>query len=115
MEPLFDPQHRFKDDPAFEPQRRFEDARWVATVRSLLRTLTRQSITLVPFEEVRSRLGNTPLIARGLQIIPLDAIVGSVERYRDFTREFLPRSKDLQARWERLDQAAMRLETIPPI
>lgn len=77
--------------------------------------LTRQSTTLVPFDAVRSRLRHTPTIARGVQIIPLDAIVGSVERYRDFTHEFLPLNRELETRWQRVDGATMRLESIPPI
>jgi len=77
--------------------------------------LTRQSTTLVPFDAVRSRLRHAQTIARGVQIIPVDAIVGSVERYRDFTNEFLPLNEELEARWERLNEATMRLANIPPI
>ena len=84
-------------------------------MRRLLRVLTRQSTTLVPFHEVRSRLSHAPTIARGVQIILIDAIVGSVERYRDFTHEFLPLNDELRTRWQRIDGATMRLESIPPI
>ena len=35
----------------------------------------------------------------GVQTIPLDAIVGSVGRYADFTRQFLPRQDSDQERW----------------
>ena len=115
MEPSFDPRHRFGNDSIFEPQHRFDDARRSATIHRLVRLLTRHSTTLVPFDEVRSRLGDAPSIARGTRIIPLDAIVGSVERYHDFTHDFLPRHQDLRARWERIDEATARLESIPPI
>lgn len=115
MDPFSDPSHRFDGGTVSNPGRRFADARWAAAVRSLLRTLARQSTTLVPFEDVRSRLGSASVIARGTQIIPLDAIVGSVDRYHDFTHEFLPRNEELRARWEKLDEATMRLATIPPI
>ena len=115
MEPSFDPQHRFGQDSVSDAQHRFDGARMAAKLRSLLRILTRQSATLVPFDAVRDRLGDTPLIKRGVQIIPLEAIVGSVERDHDFTREFLPLYNDLRARWERIDEATMRLENVPPI
>ncbi|MCJ7622612.1 MAG: hypothetical protein MUO76_03845 [Anaerolineaceae bacterium] len=36
---------------------------------------------------------------KGLQEVPLDLIVGSVGRYQDFTRTFLPRSDGLRERW----------------
>ena len=77
--------------------------------------LARQSTTLVPFEEVRSRLESAPVIPRGTQIISLDSVVGSVERYHDFTAEFLPMNEALRERWQRLDQATRRMATIPPI
>ncbi|OGO42703.1 MAG: hypothetical protein A2Z04_01275, partial [Chloroflexi bacterium RBG_16_57_9] len=44
-----------------------------------------------------------------------DNIVGSVGRYRDFTREFLPRAGANRERWKWLDQAVNRLEDLPPI
>ena len=36
---------------------------------------------------------------RGIQTIPVAAIVGSVGRYTDFTRTFLPRRSNDQQRW----------------
>ncbi|HZG69792.1 MAG TPA: hypothetical protein VEZ12_23880 [Herpetosiphonaceae bacterium] len=115
MDPLFDPHHGFEHDPVSDRHHRFDDARREAIIHRLLRMLTHQSTTLVPFDEVRSRLRHAPTIARGGQIIPVDAIVGSVERYRDFTNEFLPLNEELEARWERLNEATMRLVNIPPI
>lgn len=115
MDPFSDPNHRVDGSTVFNQGRRFADARWTAAIRSLVRTVARQSTTLVPFEDVRSRLGSAPVFPRGTQIIPLDAIVGSVDRYHDFTREFLPRNEELRARWEQLDEATIRLQAIPPI
>jgi len=115
MDQFSDPQRGWENRAAPDAQPRFDDARRAATVHSLLRILARQSTTLVPFHEVRSRLENAPVIPRGTQIIALDAVVGSVERYRDFTAEFLPRTDALRERWQRLDQATRRMETIPPI
>jgi nucleotide-binding universal stress UspA family protein len=52
---------------------------------------------------------------RGLQDIPLDAIVGSVGRYTDFTRGFLPRREVNPDRWARVKVAASGLVGLPPI
>ena len=100
---------------ALESERRFRDARQRAVWRELMSFFTRQPTSLVPFERVREHLKTTTEIWRGTQMIPLDAIVGSVGRYRDFTREFLPREEMLSERWRRLDEAVNRLESIPPI
>ena len=50
-----------------------------------------------------------------MQEIPLDAIVGSVGRYADFTRSFLPRSDDMEERWARVKTIATGAAGWPPI
>jgi nucleotide-binding universal stress UspA family protein len=51
----------------------------------------------------------------GLRDIPLSAIIGSVGRYSDFTRSFLPlQSKDEQ-RWAMVHKRSTDLEGLPPI
>ena len=52
----------------------------------------------------------------GLRVIPLDAIVGSVGRYRDFTRTFLPRVEEGAARWAQVKVAQVEkgLSAITP-
>jgi hypothetical protein len=70
---------------------------------------------ILPFDEVVAALGRTGEHRLGLQVIPLDSIVGSVDRTRDFDRWFRPRSGQSRARWERLARAYRRGEPIPPI
>jgi hypothetical protein len=50
-----------------------------------------------------------------VRTIPLDAIVGSVDRTRDFDRSFRPTSRRVRQRWERVAAAMRRGEAIPPI
>jgi len=70
---------------------------------------------ILPFDEVVAALGRTGERRLGLQVVPLDAIVGSVDRTRDFDRLFRPRSQRTRGRWERLARAQRRGEAIPPI
>ncbi len=79
--------------------RDFDSARRKAFVQRILAFVTRQSLDLLPFEQVREQLRLRDRHFRGLQEIPLDQIVGSVGRYQDFTRTFLPRSDGLRERW----------------
>ena len=51
----------------------------------------------------------------GLQIVPLEAIVGTVDRAADFDRGFRPTSPRLRSRWERIAAAQRRGEALPPI
>jgi hypothetical protein len=70
---------------------------------------------VLPFDEVVAALGRTGERRLGLQVIPLDSIVGSVDRTRDFDRWFRPRSGRSRERWERLARAQRRGEAIPPV
>ena len=48
-------------------------------------------------------------------MVPLNKIVGSVGRYRDFTREFLPKGSISQERWRAVDAAMHSQAGLPPI
>jgi len=67
------------------------------------------------FQEVVDALGLVNEVALGLQIIPVDRIVGSVDKVRDFDPKFRPRSGRNRQRWERIAEAARRGESLPPI
>src|SRR3990172_4104942 len=69
---------------------------------------------LLSFEQVRKLLGAKALLPRGLREIPLDAVVGSVGRYEDFSRLFLPRLESQEGRWARVRMAA-EYQGLPPI
>jgi hypothetical protein len=70
---------------------------------------------ILPFEEVVSALGRRGERRLGQQTIPLDSIVGSVDRPREFDRRFLPTSGRVRERWERIAAAQRRGEAMPPI
>ncbi len=93
----------------------FRRARWRATVEQVVAALTGQSTKLLSYEEVRRQLRATEGSERGLQSIRLDAIVGSVGRYTDFTRSFLPREDRQEQRWARVSAAVSGLVGLPPI
>jgi len=93
----------------------FRRARKRAATRSLIARLTGRSDALLSFEEVRQKLKATVGAGRQLRDIPLDAIVGSVGRTSDFTRDFLPRSDNNQQRWARVKAAMDAPAGVPPI
>jgi hypothetical protein len=73
----------------------FRRARRRADVERIIARLTGKSADLLSYEDVRRKLKVKSSAARGLKDIPLDAVVGSVGRYTDFTRSFLPRQDSL--------------------
>jgi nucleotide-binding universal stress UspA family protein len=95
--------------------RRFSQAQRRAFVESVMGQLRGRPTDLLPFDEVKQQLGLRSSSERGLHDIPLDQIVGSVGRYREFTRSFLPRDPHIRERWRRVYAAARGLEGLPPI
>src|SRR5690349_8042074 len=67
------------------------------------------------FQQVVDALGLVDEVALGLQMIPVENIVGSVDKVRDFDPKFRPRSGRSRQRWERIAEAARRGESLPPI
>jgi hypothetical protein len=86
-----------------------------AQIGDLLGLITGRNTDLVSFEEVAKKLKARQQVEMGTQMVPVDKIVGSVGRYRDFTRTFLPRASANPERWIRLDAAVNALENVPPI
>ena len=77
--------------------------------------LTGRSASLLAYEDVREKLKATRSRDRRLKEIPLDAIVGSVGRYCDFTRSFLPRQDSDEKRWAGVRDAMTGGGQTPPI
>ena len=80
----------------------FNDARRKAAMQEVLARLTGKSNELLSYEEVVRKLKLNVRTERGVHEIPVKAIVGSVGRYTEFTRSFLPRKNEDQERWARV-------------
>ncbi|MGQ9786536.1 MAG: hypothetical protein ACUVSF_05305 [Anaerolineae bacterium] len=93
----------------------FDRLRERAILAELVSLITRSEVGLLPFDVVREKLHVHEVGERGLQDIPLDKIVGSVGRYNDFTRHFLPRTSSIRQRWARVRSLAEDLQGWPPI
>jgi nucleotide-binding universal stress UspA family protein len=93
----------------------FHSARLQAQLNTLVSRLTGRSTELLSYEEVRRKLKARERSSERLEDIAIDAIVGSVGRYRDFTRRFLPTSESSKERWARVEVAMTGLKGVPPI
>lgn len=93
----------------------FRSARQKATFEQFVSNLTGKSADLLSYNEVRTKLRAMESASRRLEMIPLNAIIGSVNRYTDFSRSFLPRQPSDQARWARVRVGIETLQGLPPI
>jgi hypothetical protein len=104
--------------PSADAQDDFTRARRSQVLADLGRRLRREPddvALILPFDEVVEALGMVGEVQLGLQTIPLDSIVGTVDRTRDFDRGFRPTSTRVRGRWQRIAAAQRRGEAFPPI
>ena len=93
----------------------FRQARRQAAVQDLMGRLSGRPNELLAYDNIRRQLRATNLHSTGLHDIPLQSIVGSVGRAKDFTRSFLPLNDSYEQRWARVKQAVNDAAGVPPI
>ena len=93
----------------------FNAARAKAMFRELLALLTGRHNELLAFDHVASKLRVGGPIYRGVKTVRLDQIVGTVNRYHDFDRAFLPTQAFTADRWQRVSRAWYDDISLPPI
>ncbi|MBN1135060.1 MAG: DUF4032 domain-containing protein [Anaerolineae bacterium] len=108
---MHDSAMRFQANEAFSRARR--RALWQG-VLGLLKGKQGIQSGLLSFDAVRDKLKIRGQHYAGLQMIPLDKIVGSVGRYQDFDRAFLPAQEHIRERWRVVYEATQK-EGLPPI
>lgn len=93
----------------------FNAARRRAFVQDMLAEVSGRSDDLLSFHDVQESLKlREPAEDAHLEEIPLDRVVGSVGRYRDFNRAFLPRAQIDPQRWTRVARLGSQ-NPMPPI
>lgn len=93
----------------------FQAARQRAALQEILARFTGKSNELLSYEDVAEKLKLRIRADRGVRQVPLKAIIGSVGRYMDFTRTFLPRRVEDRDRWARVKTAMEEDVSMPPI
>lgn len=93
----------------------FPLARARAFLRRVTGALSGHDRRLLNFEQVRRALHLGGPVYRGVQPVPLDRILGSLDRYRDFDRLFLPTQSHTRARWQRINRAWYEEVSLPPV
>ena len=93
----------------------FDRARTHAFLTDLRALFARRRNDLVPYHEVRNRVSPDSESYRGMQTVRLSQIVGSMDRFQDFNREFLPRQRFTAGRWQSVDRSYYQDVQLPPI
>src|SRR5438445_11347172 len=93
----------------------YRRARRRAFMRGVLSWFRRADNALLAFDEVRRGIHAQAQRDGGLREVEIDQIVGSVGRYRDFDRAFLPRQVQTRDRWESVARAHLDHLQLPPV
>jgi hypothetical protein len=93
----------------------FSRARGRAVLSRIQHFLTPDKDKLLSFNDVKDILKPKNQTYRGMRVVPIDLIVGSEGRYRDFNKYFFPKADHLRSRWVRVDEARLKDIVLPPI
>ncbi|MBC6720285.1 transcriptional regulator [Treponema sp. Marseille-Q4130] len=93
----------------------FNKAHSKALFNEIQHFLNPEEASLISFAEIKSILKPKDEIYVGLKTIPIDKIVGSEGRYKDFDNRFFPKSGFLRERWKHVDAAQYESIVLPPI
>ena len=95
--------------------REFEKASRKANWRDWLSWLTRNNNNLLSLDEILRCVPVKNQRHLGFQFVPIDKIVGSEGRHRDFDRAFLPRQTHTKGRWISIGKAHYKAVSLPPV
>ncbi len=83
----------------------FRRARFKAFFNDVWAAISGQPTTLLSYDEVREKLSIGGPIYQGVKVVEIDKISGSLNRYYEFDRAFLPKQANTAKRWQRVNRA----------
>lgn len=94
----------------------FSRARFKSFINQVFSVISGQgSNTLLSYDEVKGKLHVGGPIYRGVKTVRVDQIIGSLNRYHEFDRAFLPKEDLLANRWQKVDRAFYEDIHLPPV
>jgi hypothetical protein len=104
-------------DETFSEQSRadFQRALFKSFMNRVWDSLSGQRTTLLSYDDIKEKLHIGGPIYRGVQTVRVDQIAGSLNRYHEFDRVFLPASDKLATRWQNVNRAFYQDISLPPV
>jgi hypothetical protein len=93
----------------------FENARFKSMLTSLKYFLVGRNNELLSFDKLKKPLELYKQNYLGVKPVKVKDIVGSIDRYQDFDRYFLPKKAHLQRRWAKIHNLMLRDIILPPV
>ncbi|MBK6794567.1 MAG: hypothetical protein IPG80_18950 [Anaerolineales bacterium] len=93
----------------------FSRARFKSFINQVFSVLSGQRNNLLSYDDVKEKLRIGGPIYRGMKTVRVDQIAGSLNRYHEFDRAFLPKEDQLATRWTKVDRAFYEDIHLPPV
>jgi hypothetical protein len=103
------------DEIAGRVQADFARARSRAFLNDIFAFFSGRPKRLLSYDQVKEKLRIGGPIYRGIRTVEIARIVGSVNRYGDFDRAFLPTHNRIANRWQNVDRAFYEDISLPPV
>lgn len=93
----------------------FSRARFKSFINQVFSVLRGQRNNLLSYDDIKEKLRIGGPIYRGMKTVRVDQIAGSLNRYHEFDRAFLPKEDQLANRWQKVDRAFYEDIHLPPV
>lgn len=93
----------------------FSRARFKSFLHRAWAVLSGGPSNLLSYDDVKEKLHIGGPIYRGLQTVRIEQIAGSLNRYHQFDRAFLPTQDNLATRWQSVNRAFYEDVSLPPV
>ena len=103
------------DELSHRVQSDFSRARFRSFLNRVRSIVLGQPSRLLSYDEIKESLHVGGPIYRGVRTVRVSEIVGSLNRYHQFDRAFLPVEDDLASRWQNIDLAFYKDISLPPV
>ncbi|HSO13214.1 MAG TPA: hypothetical protein VLT51_12620 [Anaerolineales bacterium] len=104
------------EESYFEQSRAdFQRALFKSFMNRVWDSISGRRTTLLSYDDIKEKLHIGGPIYRGVQTVRVDQIAGSLNRYHEFDRVFLPASDKLAARWQSVNRAFYQDVSLPPV
>jgi hypothetical protein len=94
----------------------FSRARFKSFINQVFSVIAgKHTTTLLSYDDVKEKLRIGGPMYRGVKTVRLDQVAGSLNRYHEFDRAFLPKEDQLASRWQKVDRAFYEDIHLPPV
>lgn len=93
----------------------FSRARFKSFINQVFSVLRGQRNNLLSYDDVKEKLRIGGPIYKGVKTVRVDQVAGSLNRYHEFDRAFLPKEDQLAGRWTKVDRAFYEDIHLPPV